>query len=541
MAAWLVDACSWRWLTTSRIMRCGVPWVSAILIGLEYGVTFDFPWLRSIPDGLRAYLRVEHPVAPVPLLQPSALGMLVTTTFVCLLLAQQLSHAKSDPQEEAPSTSQRSDIRRKLVQVLTLLIVFAYAILLSSVYIAAIVLLTLIAIAAAIEHYDTTHQLHNSVSGSFSELQARVDKLQSALSTMETTVESLRNVQSLADWLPTIYKSWQTSKDHVISVIRWWDIDQAWWDLFDSHRNDLRDNTQPKAQATFWQAYFDLPAAAAHTPTLYQALFKDSNQAAKEVARFRLIGIIPDNITYFRAPTDPPQTSSDLLKARSFRTLLGWAWHYTIWNLGLRHADATITPDFYCRTYMTAIAPWTHVSDDTVFELFADTDYKEYARNLTQGITDSAARQNIAREYFLWLRQYAARWRYADTHFASCLASAAKKAGLTIEATIANVDSIGDGGTGSPLPAKKVSFTDGGIKLLNALGMGDWQGCILQDLTSAYCPEGRRWQESEVTTQVPLAAEIIFGWALAGLTGKLHNSDSGQTSITVRDVLALTR
>ncbi|KAL8636721.1 MAG: hypothetical protein Q9226_009218, partial [Calogaya cf. arnoldii] len=334
-------------------------------------------------------------------------------------------------------------------------------------------MLTFIAIVAAVEHFNTAQ----SIEKSSSDLKALINgtgedtvqkmlagsslalgKIEVGLERVDQTIESLRNIESLDAWLPKIYGSYKQLHTRAVAVIRWWDIDVVWWDSLIEHCQK-RDSVRKT-----WDQYYSEQSKEGSTPTLFEALTQsDTGSVYNNVTKFRFIGLLPDNddVPYYYATEKhsghvqtvasdsvPGHSTIDLgqsedlapnsfgeedhalelaKRATTYRYYLGLAWHLTVSYAATerrrdlrRNFDSEGELEGYIHHYITEGAPWTHVSGDDVYELFADTPKKDYARNLTQGMTP-ARRSAVAGEYRDWLATFAHRARYGEVHLASWL------------------------------------------------------------------------------------------------------------------------
>ena len=298
----------------------------------------------------------------------------VTANAIKVAYKDHLRSATERPSDHGKRLAIISGLAKWTLAVVSILLpVTPFVISMHLTYEPAVLVMALVAIFVAAEHYIGLREAEHA-------LQEKSDGL---MDVMETVL----NADALATWRAQLYGQYADATQRIDAVIRYFDIDSKWWKCA-----ELPDP---------WEAYFK--SCKPNDETLFTAL-KNSRADVQFVADLELpfVGQPPD--------------------ARFFRNLLGLAWQLDMFEEVQRlRRQAEINRRLGIR--ITHAAFWMHVVDDVVYQVIerGETEtatVRELTRNSSNwealaewsrlNITQIAERGGPAEEYVFSALRYAA-------------------------------------------------------------------------------------------------------------------------------------
>lgn len=272
----------------------------------------------------------------------------------------------------------------------------------------AVLLMALLAIVIAAEHYDGLQQTEKK-------LDATADLLLNKALELSSSMERVLDADGLSSWRDEVYHLYSGATRRVDAVIRFFDIDAEWWQCGNSGKP--------------WEEYQKI--VKSRPASLLTALY-----ACQASVQF---------VSDMPLPNVDITAQSPHQKGLFFRNLLGLAWQLVIFDLvwEKRRADAASSQaphdahhraPRYLRIRIGHTPSWMHVIDNAVFQIIErGSEGNSTVRELTRSMRDQAAQEALSGWARRSVRQFAHRAGGAEEYVFMLLRHAALHSGMPIE------------------------------------------------------------------------------------------------------------
>jgi len=274
-----------------------------------------------------------------------------------------------------------------LLGVWSLVPPLVFAVAMHSVYEPAVFVMALAAIFVAAEHYGGLTETEH-------ELKARTDELKSKVGTV-------LDADGLNEWRTELYGLYGKASYRVDAVIRYFDIDSAWWKCAGS--------------AHPWIEYAKRCGSGSDSDTLLSTLLNTQ-------AKVRFVSDQPLEALE-RLPWASRNERKDF-----FRSLLGLTWNLVVFDIAYeaRVAKAYSGTSARYRIKISRAPCWMHVVDDTVFQAIErGKEGNATVRQLTHDIADVEDRRALSGWARDNVRRFAQRGGRAEEYVFAVLRYAA--------------------------------------------------------------------------------------------------------------------